>query len=422
MPNTTRMARRSSPAGALLLLATIAFACSRGDAAGEAITMRDSSGVQVVTNDLTRLTRSCTVATEPSVSIGVEEGDEAYMLSQLGGAVRLSDGRIVLANRATDELRYFDASGKYLYTAGRKGEGPGEFREPFYLHVLPGDTVYAGDFRPFRFLVFGPDGKWVRTISLDPMEINTPSTMNVLRDGRPLLGITVLSSDPPGSFPLRMMSVRLYDRGGKVLDSLGRFPNGRYGVAKPNSLNYVTTPMFEAFAQVRAREDRIVAGHASKTELTVHGVTAGFPAERVIRWDPGSLEITPPEIAAERARVEASYSKMQPSQRQMFQQAIDADVGPERPIANRFPAFGQLRIGRDDRIWIREYPRPTDTSNKHHWIAFGRDGRFDCRLETPRFNEYLEFGADYLLVLDPDSTTDVERVRSFPLTRASGGR
>ncbi len=71
-------------------------------------------------------------------------------------------------------------------------------------------------------------------------------------------------------------------------------------------------------------------------------------------------------------------------------------------------------LANDGGIWIREFPRPTDTT-AHHWIAFARDGTFHCRLDTPRFAEYLDWGRDYLLVADPDTASDVERVRLFPL-------
>jgi hypothetical protein len=84
-------------------------------------------------------------------------------------------------------------------------------------------------------------------------------------------------------------------------------------------------------------------------------------------------------------------------------------------VADRFPAFGILRLGRDGRLWIREFPKPRETTG-HRWIAFTADGEFDCRLATPRFAEVYEFGADYVLVQDPDSL-GVERVRQYPITR-----
>ncbi len=92
-------------------------------------------------------------------------------------------------------------------------------------------------------------------------------------------------------------------------------------------------------------------------------------------------------------------------------QLLEPLISEKRPVAERFPAFGTLMIGADDRIWIREFPRPADTT-AHHWIAFSRDGQFHCRLDTPRFSEYYEFGDDYVLVKDPDSL-GVDRVRQF---------
>jgi hypothetical protein len=404
-------------AHSLILAIVVGAACTTGDARDPAIIVRDSSGVTIVENDLTRLDKACTIAAEPTLSIGIEEGDENYMLAQLGGAVRLSDGRIVLANRATDQIRYFDAQGKFLYAAGRTGEGPGEFREPFYIFPTVNDTILVGDFRPYRYLVFSPEGKWVRTISLDPMQINTPRSANVLRDGRPVLGFSGIGEGgAPPTYPVQYMNLLVYGADGVFRDSIGRFPNGRSGQTKPNSNNYFSAPMFEAYAQVRARGDRIITGHASRTELRVQAATDGYPLQRIIRWDPGDLTITPADIEAERARVTAQFQGYSPSTQKMFKESLEEDLSPARPVADAFPAFVQLRVGTDDAIWISEFPRPTGDTNNRTWTVFETDGRFRCRLTTPRFAEFYEFGSDYLLVQDPDSL-DVERVRSFPLRK-----
>jgi hypothetical protein len=181
-------------------------------------------------------------------------------------------------------------------------------------------------------------------------------------------------------------------------------------------MNFFSAPMFEPYAQMRARGDRIVTGHASRTEVRVQAATDGYPLQTIIRWDPGDLAITPADIEAERARILAQHRRMSPSNQQMFEPALEEDLSPARPIADQFPAFGQLHVGTDDAIWISEYPRPTGDTLTRTWTAFEPDGRFRCKLVTPRFREFYEFGADYLLVQDPDSL-DVERVRQFPLRK-----
>ena len=52
-------------------------------------------------------------------------------------------------------------------------------------------------------------------------------------------------------------------------------------------------------------------------------------------------------------------------------------------------------IGRDSRIWVRQYDRPREGRG---WLAFASDGRFLCHLaQLP--GEAREFGADYILLL-----------------------
>ncbi|WP_419943063.1 hypothetical protein [Candidatus Palauibacter sp.] len=61
------------------------------------------------------------------MSIGTAGGDPAYELFRVGGAMRLSDGRIVVANAGTGELRVYDPDGIHLASWGGQGDGPGEF-------------------------------------------------------------------------------------------------------------------------------------------------------------------------------------------------------------------------------------------------------------------------------------------------------
>jgi hypothetical protein len=395
----------------LLTIAAVA-ACGESPAPGTPVTVRDSSGVTIVEQDLAQLTSTCTIGAQPTLSIGVEEGEPEYMLSGLFGAVRLSDGRIVLAQRSTHDIRYYDSTGTFLRASGRQGRGPGEFSDPFYLHVLPGDTVYAGDYDPWQFLVFDPDGNWVRSVSPTPPFLNSPSTRGVMSDGQLVLGREDRFSDGDATtFPLRHVDVMRFDADGTLRDTLGRFANGRYGKVDPDPRLPFIPPMFESFLQFEARDDRVVIGHASATELRIHRVDSAFTLERILRWNDGPRDITPEDIDAERATLAARYPDLAPA---MYAVLVEPMVSAARPVAEQFPAFGQLHIGTDNRLWIREYPRPRADTTTYRWLAFQPDGTFACRLTTPRYNQFYEFGADYVLVRDADSL-GVERVRQFPL-------
>ena len=52
-------------------------------------------------------------------------------------------------------------------------------------------------------------------------------------------------------------------------------------------------------------------------------------------------------------------------------------------------------IGRDGRIWIRQYYRPREDRG---WLAFDSDGEFVCHMAPPPA-PVEEFGEDYVLLV-----------------------
>lgn len=404
--------RKAAPAVLPVLLATLG-ACGElepGSGSG-LVAVRDSAGVTIVENDLLRLDARCAAADEPTVVIGTTGGDPDYELYRVFGASRLSDGRIVLVNQGSQELRFYDRDGRFLQRAGGAGGGPGEFRDAFYLWVLPGDTIWVGDYRPWQFLVFSPEGEWVRTVRPRPEYPNSPGIVDVLADGRSVLSRRAFFAYGP-RFEPRNTTVVVHGSDGMLIDTVGTYPNGRWGRVGDDPNSPGLYPLFESFLRVAAVGSRIVVGHTSRPELKVLEATEALRPERIIRWTAGSREIRPEDVDEERRRLAEPYQDMAPAMRR---QLVDPLVSEERPIADEFPAFSSLMVGRDGRMWIRQYPRP-GASDTPEWVAFGSDGRFDCRLAVPAFDELLEFGQDYLLALERDEL-DVERVVEYGIGR-----
>ena len=137
--------------------------------------MRDSAGIRITEPSDLALTpghRVWRIGTEPSLKIGVREGEEPYQFAVIVGAVTLSDGRIVVleGRTASKELRWFAPDGTHLSTAGGAGEGPGEFRSPGELLRLPGDTLLVRDGTIFfpSLDFFNGDGEFIRRIQPIP--------------------------------------------------------------------------------------------------------------------------------------------------------------------------------------------------------------------------------------------------------------
>ena len=137
--------------------------------------IRDSAGVRIVENPRppadTRL--GWEVGTEPAVSIGALEGEEPYLLDRVRGALTLADGRIVVADIGSNELRVFDAWGRYQSTWGGTGDGPGEFENLLGFDRWPGDSLITWFAQGRRLTVFDNRGQLrpdLRARGCDPPE------------------------------------------------------------------------------------------------------------------------------------------------------------------------------------------------------------------------------------------------------------
>ena len=169
-PFQRRSGRLVNRCASIALVALTSAACGqeRTRVPAPRAEIRDSAGIRIVENprppEGSRL--AWRIGPEPLVSIGVLEGEEAYMLYGALDATRLSDGRIVVANRGTNELRVFDESGTHVDSWAGEGEGPGEFTSLSRVEPWPGDSIAAWWTRTGGISVFDSDGNYGRTFRL----------------------------------------------------------------------------------------------------------------------------------------------------------------------------------------------------------------------------------------------------------------
>ncbi len=106
------------------------------------------------------------LADEPLLRIGMLDGPEEYLFGNVSGAVRLGDGGVVVADEQSRHVRMFDAVGEHVWTSGREGEGPGDYRGLWLLRGCPGAAVTVYDWRIKRITELDSDGSVVYTRTL----------------------------------------------------------------------------------------------------------------------------------------------------------------------------------------------------------------------------------------------------------------
>ena len=124
--------------GLALVALAAATACGT-EPAPAAPAFTDSVGVRIVEHPDGLDLASWTLSAEPEAVIGhLADEDPAHQFTQIRGAVRLSDGRIVVGDWGSREARYFDERGTHLLTVGGSGEGPGEIRTLYNVDRVRG--------------------------------------------------------------------------------------------------------------------------------------------------------------------------------------------------------------------------------------------------------------------------------------------
>ena len=145
----------------------------------------DSAGIPIATavTPLWGPGDGWTVEAEPLVEIGSVSGAPEYQFADVVAVVRLSNGDIVVADRGASELRSFDNEGVFIWSAGREGEGPGEFRSLEFLGAKAGDSLVAYDAallpskpasRASRAWQPSPVRRWTKPTSSDRCGVTTP--------------------------------------------------------------------------------------------------------------------------------------------------------------------------------------------------------------------------------------------------------
>ncbi|MDE0132324.1 MAG: hypothetical protein OXQ32_08720, partial [bacterium] len=96
------------------------------------------------------------IESEPILELGLIGGADQYEFFQIQGATRLSTGAIVVLDGGSSQLRAFSPDGNHVWTAGGRGDGPGEMKSPTHIERLPDDFLQVQD-GVYR-IRYAPDG------------------------------------------------------------------------------------------------------------------------------------------------------------------------------------------------------------------------------------------------------------------------
>lgn len=403
---------RTPPIGLALVLALAACGFD-GAVWRDAVVVRDSSGVRIVESRAPawREGQGWRIRSEPLLRIGRVDGAEADQLYRVRGAVRLSDGAVVVANAGTGQLRWYDANGVHLASAGAPGDGPGEFRSLSWIGRVADDSIYAWD-RDLRRITVFHGGRLGRVATADvPLDRRLPTVVGALRDGSVVVtgGPTLVPEGDPG-VQRPPLPVWLVSRDGARRATLGPFPDqavNRRPAATPGA--WITTAVpFGASTVVTAAGDRIVVGDNVAYELRLHAPDGSLAAV-FRRPDAVPRPVRPEDLAAE---LEARLAPLPPIEaiRDGIRMTFE-----EPPAPGTMPHFRAVFADPDGNLWVQAYAPPQEPGTL--WDVFDPEGRWLGGVEVPPGLEITEIGRDYVVGITRDAL-DVEYVQVHEVVKA----
>ena len=410
------------PASTTVFLAgaVVAFNGCSADSAPATYTVRDSAGIEIVESSAPawRDDEAWMLDRESVVEIGVQAGAPELLFSGITGVVVLEDGRIAVADRTSNQVRFFTPDGVFLEAFGRSGEGPGEFQYVRALGRCGADSLFVFDL-DYRMVVLDAAGNHVREgrpYDLQRSLSGRPYSLSCSRNGHfAAVGWEARTGPPTIGFYTARAPVWILQPIGTDDSAATDVSDGAAFAMRAELGTFLSSERighengsgphpFGRSLVLAITDDALYLGEAASFELTEFTLD-GAP-QRIIRGPTLDLEIRADHLEAYRvAQLENAQSQNRPTLERYLR---------DLPLPPGFPAYTKLLVDPAGALWIRRFAPPGD--DRHVWSVFDEHGVYLGDVDVPIELEITEIGSDHVAGVATDEL-GVERARVYRLLK-----
>jgi hypothetical protein len=293
---------------ALVIFLAVGAGCSRDTWKGTIVKEGD---VTIVKNPREPLYKTPVLELKEDLSIGgpAAQGDDAF--GQARQVVVDDAGTMYVLDEQASDVKVFDASGNYLWTIGRRGQGPGELEFPMTLSLNRAADELTVQQQTRGLAVFRTDGTFLRQQSLKGLisgrgRVDSRGNIYVLE---------IVLGDNGSSYATKKLAPD-----GSLLATISETPapagKGGSGVRR-------IQPFLPVAYFLIDRDDRFVYGYPETYEIQFYG-PADTKVLRKIRREYDGVRVTGEEKAALEKeippgmKVEIDYPKDHPAYLRFF--------------------------------------------------------------------------------------------------------
>ncbi|HEY4320917.1 MAG TPA: hypothetical protein VGM77_06995 [Gemmatimonadales bacterium] len=382
-----------------------------GTVGAQSAATHDSAGVRIVHNAVSTPAPAIWRIVDPTplAILGGKAAKGKTALDGVDGAVRLSDGSIVLSDRGHSRLTFYDPHGAFRFAVDVVGPGEQRAFAEALMPVGPNEMA-QWDGVSNRLTILNAKGRAVRLRHIEnpPWRAERGGHWRPFIDmigmfaGGDLLGtVHGLYSTPERQTASDSVIAYHVLATGK-LDTLGKFLRGeRFGFAKH----------FEVGGQLPlGRNGSFAVGSDAwyYTDGASYAIQERTPSGHLtadVRLDRARQPVTAAVIAhLSRARLQRSDPELRMD---------DSLALLWMAFPKSIPAYTALQVDAEHRVWARAWSFDDEPAR---WDVFDPAGHFLGAIDVPPDLDVLQIGADYLLArytFDP-SVDEVRLYRVHP--------
>ena len=368
--------------------------------------------------------------TVPVRTLSQPDATFSHGFTNVAGIRELTDGRVILVD-VFNGVQVIDAAWASMRQIGRRGAGPGEYREPYDIFALPGDSSAVPDRQTGRMLVITPDAEPGGFLSLRGAAGENHSRYPPLRiSPAGILLHSASAADGRGYYYARAAQIVVSSSGELELADSVAIERWTAISAKRDTIGFVHYELHP--------NSKIVAGMATYRPTAIRAfrttnqwaiasdgrlAIVHVDPYRVDFVDPVGNEQSGPPILYDRLRVtEAHKQRWREKQQQRSPMLVvtrDGQSGtvmttPE-PVEPKWPKYlppfpprDAVHFASDGMLWVQ---RTTPVDDSPTFDIIDRTGNVVEQLQLPQHRRLVGFGRGtvYLVRIDDVDLEYLER-------------
>jgi hypothetical protein len=333
-------------------------------------TIEEVDGVTVVKNPKEPMYGEDVFSLEEDLTLEKAEGSEEYLFERVRNIDIDKNDNIYVLDYMAAQIRIFDKNGELIKTFGRKGQGPGEMQYPFFMQITSKEEVMVFDPRVRHLLFFSMEGKYLRQTST--AKIINPMHPIKLDSRGELIAFLV---PPP---PLGGIEIKKFDSNLDLLMMIKKDEKDdsyqRSGTRVVESSLYCTVD----------QDDNIIWGDSEKYEIQVLNPEGKLIKKITKNYNP--LKFT----EKDQERYKERYSRL-------------PITGMELVFPKYFPAFRDISIDAEGRIFVGTYERVKNKESFFYFNVFDSEGRYIAKVPIKvRLNRAFAWKKNRLYSIEDD--------------------